>query len=298
MRERRCIDPDFTLVDQKSLEFGQGAILLAGKPPRCTGELVVRNPRDEGVRVERIFVFPPPVITLESTAGSAPSSATDPGVDACAEPPEGAIELRLSGRLQPRESRVMRAQLTVAAGTAPGGFEATLEGANGAHNQVIVQVLEDRALRINPSLVTRSVTVGEKTTVQVSALNPGNVAQEIPTGTTVQFHAADQSWLGHFHAAAATSGSKGFEDFSNDFVGRMGKDEPPVGRAKIVSGAGSLAPLAVRLLEIEVQVPAKLRANREYVADMRLGDGRFRMRITSVAAKVEELRATRERKQS
>jgi hypothetical protein len=64
----------------------------------------------------------------------------------------------------------------------------------------------------------------------------------------------------------------------------MQHDEPPLGRARITSGAGSLAAQDERAVELELRLPAQLRARRRYRAVVRLGGAAVRVTVQVAAA--------------
>lgn len=287
--------PRFRRIDSKAIEFGSAPILLVGAPPLCSGRIVVRNPLEENVRIKGL--------TLSTSADAleaasrlseahflraaafdgrvAQSRVTSPVTAEPERRAEKALYLRVSTRLLAGEAREVRVDLPLPMNTAPGSYEAKLEGSAGGVLPVVVQVLEKRALRIQPAAITREVHAGEVLTLRVNVTNLGNVPVEIPKGTPLHFHRLDRSWNAHFHAAAKEKGSEGYVAFLDDFVARMGDAEPPLGRAKIREGAGTLEPLEGRWLELELHVPKPLPAGREYQALIRLANASFRLQMRS-----------------
>jgi hypothetical protein len=70
----------------------------------------------------------------------------------------------------------------------------------------------------------------------------------------------------------------------NAFTKGMSRDEGPIGRAKLIDGAGPLAPQATRLIEMEVSLPKKLRSDRRYLAIVRLGQAMLSLTLFMSAA--------------
>jgi hypothetical protein len=265
------------LVEQEALTLAPTPILLAGIPPLCTGPLLVHNPRPTQVRIKtlRIRSKELPRFAVGATASMAPPASDDE-----------LLHLRFVGRLKPSERKELQAQLAVPLGTAPGSYTAQVTMGDGVERAVAVVVLEHRATRLHPNGFAHSVEAGQKLRFHVCATNVGNVPSTISLGVPVLYHAADRDWMDHFHAAAKAAANDGFSAFSDAFVARMGGDEPPVGRAKVLDGAGALAPQESRLLHVEVSVPDSLPPGREYLAALQLGDGGldFTLKMTASAA--------------
>lgn len=118
----------------------------------------------------------------------------------------------------------------------------------------------------------------------MSAKNLGNVETTIARGVVVLLRAADESWHQHLHRAAAGSGEQGHGPVLDEFVKRMGENELRPTRAKVTTGAGPLAPMASRLLRVELTVPASLAKGRSYFAVLRLGDGQLTFALRTLAA--------------
>lgn len=260
------------LVTQEHVEFGSDPIVLVGDPRHCAGLVVVRNPQDVPVKLKRIHL---------RSASQQLGGCGDPSV----------IDIRLSAGLCAGETQQLRVRAQLPPGTPPGCYEARLEGGDGVARQVAIHVLERRRTRLSPPAITFAPGPSATFTVKVNASNFGNVPVVIPPNAAVELHAADRGWPFHFHAAAKSHGSQGHQAFLDSFVKRIGDDEPAVGRAKVVAGAGALAAQQGRLLEIEVSLPKKLRDGRTYRGLVRLADAVLRMTIhitTSTAAEEDE----------
>jgi hypothetical protein len=242
-------------VSQQRVAFGQEPIVLVGPPRRCEGFLVVHNPQKNPIKLKRI--------TLQTGAQGLANTCE-----------RGAIELRSRSNptLCPGDSQQVRVSAQLPPSTPPGSYEATLEGAEGRCQPVTIQVLESRRMQLAPSSVMRGVRPCETFQLRVHASNEGNVPLVIPRHAAVSIHALDRGWPQHVHAAARSHGGQGAAPFLDNFAARFGANEPAPGRAKIRVGAGPLAPLETRLIEVEISLPRKLRARRRYQAVVRLAD--------------------------
>jgi hypothetical protein len=258
MATARQPGPLLRLVTQEHVEFGSEPIALVGDPRHCAGLLVVHNPLDEPVKLRRIH------LRSETQA-----------LGACADP--SVVEIRVSAGLCAGETQQLRVRAQLPPGTPPGCYEARLEGADGKCVPVAIHVLQRRRLRLSPAAITYAPSSGERFTVQLQASNLGNVPLVIPPHAPLELHVADRGWPHHFHAAARAHGADGHQVFLDDFVKRLGDDEPALGRVKVVTGDGSLAAQHGRLLQLEVTMPKKLRSGRKYRGLARLGDAVLRM---------------------
>jgi hypothetical protein len=232
-------------VDQKRVAFGEQPTLLVGPPNACQGLLQVHNPADNPVKLKQVSLR-----TADAKR----------------------LELRVGAQLEPKQSHELRVSLALPPGTPPGRYQASLEGADGQERPVTIEVLERRHTRCVPPSMSRGVRRGERFTVRATLVNEGNVPVIIPKRAALLLHPLDRGWPQHFHAAAATHGSDGYETFLNDFVDRWGNDEPPPGRARILQGDGLLAAQSGRVIEAELRLPERLRVRRRYQAVLRLAD--------------------------
>ncbi|MGB0680752.1 MAG: hypothetical protein ACPGUV_13955, partial [Polyangiales bacterium] len=294
--KKRVILAPRQLVDHTQLHFAPEPVLLAGTPERLHGTLLVHNPQPVDVRVRRVALLTRlPQLHLRAPGASpaaaspdgnntdgsgkkrdsgAPMSANDADtvvqrVDALqteAPPAPWSIDLRLAGKLGPGELLPMRAELSLPRATPPGTYSATLTGADQVERPIQIQVLAKHFTRVHPRALRLRAQPGATLSLQLSVHNQGNVRADIAAATPVLWHVADRGWTYHFHSAAKQSGSEGHTTFLDDFVQRLGQEEPPIGRARVTGGAGSLDPEALRLIDVEVAVPSDLPTGRHYLA--------------------------------
>lgn len=247
------------LVSSERMQFDSEVVTLVGDPRRCVGIVVVRNPHAVPVKLKRL--------QLRTAARELLRCGAD------------AIELRVSAPLCAGESAQLRVGAGLPSGTPPGVYEAWLDGMDEQRIPVAIHVLAHRRTRLVPAAVTCAPTPGKKFTIRTTAHNLGNVPALIEARIPLLLHASERGWPDHFHAAARTHGEQGYEAFLNDFVKRIGADEPPVGRAKLLAGSGPLAPGEHCVLEIEVSLPKQLHAGFRYQAIMRIAEARLRMTL-------------------
>jgi hypothetical protein len=256
--------PGIRLVTQEHVEFGSEPVALVGDPRHCDGLIAVRNPQDVPVKLRRIHLR-----TEAQEHAHALGKCGDPSV----------VEIKLSAGLCAGETQLLRVRAELPAGTPPGSYQARLEGGDGKGVPVTIQVLELRRTRLSPPTITYGPSSGGTFTVQLNAVNLGNVPALIPPHAPVELHVADRGWQYHFHGAVKSHGDQGHQAFLDAFVKRLGEDEPAVGRAKVLEGQGPLAPQQGRLLKIEIAMPKKLRTGRKYRGLVRLADVVFVMNL-------------------
>jgi hypothetical protein len=239
-------------VEQQRLSFGKRPVVLVGDPRRCVGVFEIHNPADAPVKLRR----------LRLRSGGKLSNSCDPEV----------IDVLVLARLCACETRKIEVSITFPPSTPPGTYEASLVGAEGASCPVSIHMLELRRLRLSPSTVSYSSVPGGTVKTCVTASNLGNVPITIPPKAPLVFRDRVHGWHHHFHAAVSTVGDQGNQPFLDEFLKRMAASEPPVGRAKILRGAGELAPNESRVIEVEICIPNKLHAPRNYHGFVTLGD--------------------------
>jgi hypothetical protein len=241
------------IVTQERLLFGSEAIVLIGRPSLCTGLLPVENPQKTRIKLKALrFKTSSPEL-----------------VNSCE--PEIA-HARASAKLCPGEMQQVPVLLSLRPGTPPGRYDACLESGEGRTCPVAVHVLENRQVELYPASVTQGTQSGATFCILTQVRNAGNVTSIIPKRVAVEIHAVSRGWQDHFHAAAKAQGDHGYTAFLDAFVKRLAHDEPPLGRAKVLQGAGPLAPQSSRLLELQVSLPKKLRVGRVYQGIVRLGE--------------------------
>lgn len=233
------------------LRLSEAPVIFIGDPRTCVGFVEVHNPNKTPVRLRRVYL-----------RGAAPLAL------ACES--DGAIEARVSRTLCPGATETLRLALRLAAGTPPGSYQAELSLGGCAPRAVTVQVLERRRARISPAAISCAYEPGSTHTLRVHVQNLGNVATVIPVRAALELHEGDRGWPNHFHSAARAAGELGHVAFLDAFTKRLSKAEPPVGRAKVRSGAGPLDAQQSRLVELEIRMPKKLRAGRRYRGVVRL----------------------------
>jgi hypothetical protein len=248
------------LVEQHRLSFGKRPIVFVGGPRRCVGVLEIHNPHDEPVKLRRLQL---------RSENPKLSNACEPAV----------IDVHVLARLCPCETKKVEVSLAFPPTTPPGHYDAWLGGLEGARCPVSIRLLELRSLRLSPSVVSYTTQPGATFETCVTATNLGNVPLTIPNGTPLVFRDLERGWHQHFHAAVSTHAEQGNQPFLDDFLKRMAAAEPPVGRTKIKRGAGELAPNESRLIEIEVCVPKKLHAPRNYHGFANLGDATLSLNL-------------------
>jgi hypothetical protein len=251
------------LVTQERVVFASEPIVLIGDPRHCMGILALRNPSIAPIKLNRLrFRFASPM---------GPCFEGD------------VLEIRLAAVLCPLETKHLRIRMPLPPGTPPGEYRAFCDGAEGACTPISIQVLESRRTQLSPPSFTCEAQPGATFNVQVSVGNLGNTPVLIPTRAAVELHADERGWPHQFHEAIKARGKNGHQAFLDSFVKKMARQEPPVGRAKVLAGAGPLAPQQGRVVEMSISLPKRLRGGRRYRAVIRLVDASLRLRLYTTA---------------
>jgi hypothetical protein len=258
-------------VTQDHLSFTSELIELVGPPRKCVGSVRVHNPGETQVKLRRLRL---------RSAEKLLASCGD------------VFELRVSAPLCAGETRLVPVRLALPCGTPPGAYEALLDCADEAPRVVSIRVLERRKLRVTPRVVALAGCAGESVRLRVTVRNLGNVPVLIPARAVLELHVADRVWTHYFHAAVRSQGGRGHARVLDSFTRRMQHDEPPLGRARMLSGAGPLEAQDERPIELELRLPAGLRARRKYRAVVRLGGAAVRaaLQVSVVAANQTQAR--------
>jgi hypothetical protein len=252
-------------VTQEQLLFGGKPITLIGVPRSCRGVLLVTNPHDGPVKLRRIRL---------RTSGELEKWGDG-----------GAFEVPLVAVLPAGETRPFEITLRLPPGLRPGVYEAHLDAAKDSSVPVAVHVLEDPRMRLSPAIISCAASPGETFTVFTTALNIGNVTAVVPGLVAVQMHPTGRGWPEHLHGAIASEGEHGYEAVLNAFVKRLADDEAPVGLAKVLAGAGPLAPQESRVLEVHGSLSNRLRADFTYDAIVPLAGASLRLTLRTGVAK-------------
>jgi hypothetical protein len=247
-------------VAQERLSFGRDPLVLVGDPRHCRGIVRVHNPCADPVKLRRLMLRTPGHDRL--------SSGCDDGV-----------VVNVAAALCPGETRLLRVSVQLAPGTPPGDYQAYLDGEGKVSVPVTLSVLEHRRVRLSPGAAEFTCCPGDVLTLRTTASNLGNVAVTLPRRAVVQLHPGDRGLLHHFHAAVGAHAEDGYQQFLNGLVRRMGREEPPLGRARLLSGHGPLPAQDARLLEVEVELPKRLRTRRKYLAIVRLAGARLHLTL-------------------
>ncbi len=244
-----------------TLHFGPEPIVFVGEPRRCVGLIRVQNRHAHAVTLNELRL-----------RTEAPIAA-----GGCSE--RGRIDVALSATVCAHATQELRVSLRMQPGTPPGSYEAELTPAEGRCVPVSIHVLECRRLRLSPASFSVSHEAGATFNVRFSAQNLGNVALDIPTRAALELHDGELDWTDHFHGAARAHGDEGHNAFLDAFVKKLAHAEPPLGRAKIVKGAGMLAAQESRVIEAELALPKKLHNGRTYQAIVKIADAQLFMTL-------------------
>lgn len=249
---------------RQGVRFKSESVTLVGTPRRCAGVLALENVQGVEFRPSRLELRS---ATLETWA-----------------PAGRAPQLQVKGALKPSGTQQLPVKVKLPPLTPPGIYEAEVVGAEGSTCVVKMLVLEERRARIVPNVLR--LAVKRETAVRVSAhvVNQGNVYMTIPNYAALELHSGDGGWPQHVHAAARSAADKGFMAVADAFFKRLAESDPGPARVHVRCGAGELAAGDGRLLELEIEMPKRLKARRAYVGLLQLADARLHLTFQLGAA--------------
>ena len=248
------------IITQDRVLFGDDPIVFIGDPSRCMGLVPLRNSAELPVKLKRLRI-----------------RVASPGLFPCGE--SGELEIKVSARVGAGQIQYVPVTLPLSASAPPGTYEGTIEGAKGVCRPLVIRVLDLRRLEFSPPLLTHSAPAGGTFSAHVNVSNLGNVSLVIPERATMELH-PNRGWTDIFHAVVRSDGEKGNQVFLDTFLKRLGENEPPIGRLRIVAGSGSLPPQEARVLEMAIAVPPRTTADQSYQGIIRMGGAALRIELS------------------
>ncbi|HET7610823.1 MAG TPA: hypothetical protein VFK29_03440 [Rhodanobacteraceae bacterium] len=219
-------------------------IVLVGPPASVTGVVRVSNPGTEKLNLK--FAG----LQCEGHAANA--------------------RIALRARLAPGETRHAPVSLSLDPRTPPGRMRghATI---GDETRDVVIDVLEHRAIGVAPAHFALHGRPGARVSVPVVLTNLGNVPYLVPRAAVANIsRAAGFDQL--FHVAIARSGADGYQAALDTFAQLLHDSEVQAPRIVVGTGANeSLAPGSSIETELTFELPADLARHRRYLGSFVLG---------------------------
>ncbi|MFE8072700.1 hypothetical protein QQM79_16705 [Marinobacteraceae bacterium S3BR75-40.1] len=236
--------------------FGEGPFHFSGPPRACRGQVELTNLGEQKVKVRELAVRAPSrlrkgVLGLE----------------------EGLV--LLEARLRPGDSGRFQARLMVPASTAPGQYEAEFS-LSGIKARLRVEILEQRALVIEPAHIRTAGASGDKVSGTVRVRNLGNVAVSVADGAQVWLRERD--WIGRtlVYSLRDTEESDDYETFANRLLHNFRESLIPPATVRF-SPRGALSAGAGEVVErtFSITLPPGIQKGRHYLGFIKICDDRI-----------------------
>lgn len=227
-----------TLLQPLRARVGPERVVLIGTPEQLTGVVHLSNPHAEKVKLKTALV------RLKGHAAVE-------------------LPLTLGARLLAGTAQHVPATLVLDATTPPGEWHG--EAVFGDETrELVVKVLERRAIALSPSAFEIHGAPGAHVTRPVVVTNLGNVPFVVPRAALVALgQVAGFEQL--FHVAMARAGAQGHQAALDAFAQLLAEAEPEAPKVRVGAGAGEpLAPGASLETEFHFELPPGLARHRLY----------------------------------
>jgi len=262
------------------IEVAPGPLVLIGAPPLLRGSVHLSNPGGEKLKLKTA------ALRLDSKAWGDPHRPLQLAVGARLAA-GGAVHAPVSVAIDPR--------------TPPGEVRGEVSfGDDGPAREIVLKVLERRAVAVTPSRFEVHGQPGEAVTLPVVITNLGNVPFTVPRVALVAL-GEDQAFTQLFHVAMARKGGEGHQAALDAFVELLGATEVDAAKAVIVDGGGtSLAPGEPLSTGLRFELPVRLARHRVYQGSFTIGKTQCDLEIEvadeTAATPVVARRTPKERK--
>jgi len=222
--------------------LGAGPFIFTGAPPLCAGHLDLVNDSEEKVKVRGIPVVGHRDRALEGF---------------------GLGELRVGARLAPRDRTRVRAHFILDLRTPPGTYTADLS-CGGQREPVVVHVLENPAIQVEPSVIRLRGAGGDVLEALVVVTNSGNVT-ETPRELALVF-LEERNWVGRslVYALRETKRDGGHQEYLDRLLRELQATLTRPTRVTIHGDVSEIPPGQVREVRLEIALPDELTKGRTY----------------------------------
>lgn len=184
-------------------------------------------------------------------------------------------------------SKATRVRLRFPANTPPGSYRGTIH-IGGAEHPAVVEISGEPRIRISPGDVHISGASGQRSTLEFSVVNEGNVACEIAPTYGIGLFA--QGGVEDALGAAYRKSEHGGQERVAILADKLAEAHGGLARIQIESGAGAIAPDEIRTLRANLRLPDNLRKGRTYTGTLEIQDAQcdIRVDVSDRAMEVEQ----------
>ncbi len=240
------------------LQLGEGPFVFSGKPPICSGNLVIGSTSRETVRVRAI--------------------STEHREDKILAP-LGFGQIRVQTRLAPGTRIAVPAHFQLDPQTAPGIYKTSILWGT-ERRQVIVHVQENHALRISPSRVQLRGAGGDHLSHTLVIQNTGNVTHTLDTVSTVWLEERD--WVGRtmVETLRKSTDDEKFMACLERLLNELRRSMLPPVRVTFKYESPELRPGDTHVVEMELTLPSEgMGKGRTYLGFLKLMGNRLWLEV-------------------
>jgi hypothetical protein len=236
--------------------LGSGPFVLSGRPPHLEGIVELTNRSARRLEVGAIALHG---LNLKSHPGPVPEAVA------------------AFARLDPNERASVRMRLTLDP-TLPAGRYGAHLSCGAQHEEIVIEVLENITLSVNPAGVSISAAPGQKIKFQVFVSNRGNVATTPQAPDSIYLN-EDRDVLEVASQVAKESGKDGFQKFLDRFLREWADGVAGPAAVHVKPRRTTLHPGETKEVEVEVDLPDDMRRKRVYKGKIRFRNAAFALEV-------------------
>ena len=178
---------------------------------------------------------------------------------------------------QGRRGKEEGLRLKLDSSTPPGLYKAVVKSADKKSMPVEVHVEARTRITVTPALMALSGKSGDKVKILVMISNRGNTTVEIPTRDSLGIF--DDKGIETAFASTYRQIGAEVNTLLGHFVGKLAEGHGGLLKLRIVKGHGSLQPGVNTTLEVEAQIPSKLKPGHHYHGVWRIASINYKISL-------------------
>lgn len=247
-----------TASGMEMLQFGDGPFFFSGKPPTCSGNLVIGSTSNETVRIQ--------AISTEHREDKALA-------------PLGFGQIHVQTSLAPGVFGPVPAHFQIAPHTAPGIYKTSISWGK-KRMQIVVHVQENPELSISPARVELRGAGGDRLSHTLVVHNPGNITHTLDKVATVWLEERD--WVGRtlVDTLRKSPDKEKHQAFLDRLLNEFRESLLLPIRVALKYDSPEIRPGDTRVVELELTLPLeRLYKGRTYRGFIKLMGNRLRLEV-------------------
>jgi hypothetical protein len=177
---------------------------------------------------------------------------------------------------QTREGEVRDLRVRLAANTPPGLYKAVAK-IKGKSVPIEIHVEERTRISVTPTLLAIAGNPGDKVNITTLFINRGNTTIEIPRTDAIGIY--DDKGIETAFASTYRQDNDDVINLLGHFVGKLREGHGGLLKLRITNGYGALSPEERTAVEIEAQVPSKLKPGHHYHGVWRIASINYAIKL-------------------